>query len=134
MRGVRINSGPVEAENRLHSVPTDKWMDLVEQRRYFMARRLNYDCRCLVQFVRDAEQMWQPLGYEGLDDLVRRGYDLEPEEIRLAVRWLELNEPESAVGLPAVLQTCHERQQQAADRTTGEVLPRGNPTGANQHQ
>lgn len=31
------------------------------------------------------------------DDLITRGYELEAEEIRLAVRWLELNEPESAI-------------------------------------
>ena len=89
---------------------------------------LNYDCRCLVRFVRDAEEMYPVLGYESADDLIRRGYELEPEEIHLAVRWLELNEPEVAVGLPegkAKAKTAAERTQEAAVATTGEVLPRG---------
>ena len=34
-------------------------------------------------------------------DLVRRGDDLEPEEIRLAFRWLELNEPASWQASPS---------------------------------
>lgn len=124
MTTVRIDSGPIEADYLLREVPQSKWRDLVSKRRDFLARRLGYDCRCLVQFVRDAEEMWEHLEYDSRDHLVRDGYGLEPEEIDLAVRWLQLNEPESAVGIGEVLaRTAGERTAAAARATTGEVLP-----------
>jgi hypothetical protein len=33
----------------------------------------------------------------------RDGYGLEPEEVEIAVRWLQLNHPEEPIGLPKVL-------------------------------
>src|SRR5678810_139978 len=35
--------------------------------------------------------------------MIRDGYGLEPEEVEIAVRWLQLNHPEEPVGLPKVL-------------------------------
>src|SRR5262245_46877154 len=99
MVSVRVNSGPPDPTSPLRYIAEDRWGELVSLRRDFLIVNLGYDCRNLVQFVREAEQMWQVLGYESADDLIRRGYDLEPEEIRLAVRWLELNPPPHAVGL-----------------------------------
>lgn len=54
------------------------------------------------------------------------GYDLVPEEIDLAVRWLELNDPEYAIGIEEVkglAKKSAQRSQEAAVATTGEVLP-----------
>ena len=128
---MRIDSGPVEADDQLHSVPPAKWGELVEKRRYFLSLELNYDCRCLAQFVRDAEQLWQPLGYRGADDRGRRGYDLEPEESRLAVRWLELNEPESAVGQPEVMARAQRLDADEGVKPLAEGP--GNPTRKNKN-
>ena len=113
MARVRINSGPIVAEDRLDDVPPESWRRLVNVRRDYMAVRLTHDCRCLARFVNDAGRMWETLGYESRDDMILRGYELEPEEIEIAVRWLELNSPEDAIGLPEV--KARSAQQMAAD-------------------
>jgi hypothetical protein len=99
---VVVDSGPVTATLKLRQVPQEKWLDLMWVRRDFMQRRLGYDCRCLVEFIADAEIMYGPLGYESADNMIRDGYDLSPEEIRVAVEWLKLNPPDEPISLPAV--------------------------------
>lgn len=125
LASVRIDSGPIDAELYLRDVPKEGWPQLVKERRYFLSRNLGHDCRCLVRFIREAGEMWESLGYPSRDALILDGYDLEPEEINLAVRWLELNDPAEAIGLGEVITaaTASERGKAAAEATTGEVLP-----------
>jgi hypothetical protein len=104
---------------------------LVLARQGYIFVEFTRDCRKLVEWVREAEEMWQPLGYASADDLIARGYGLEPEEIRLAARWLELNEPDAAVGLPEAVQQG-KRQQDAID-TALENPKALQALGANQH-
>lgn len=94
---VVIDSGPVSAEDRLREVPQEKWRDLMVARRYFMEVRLSHDCRCLVHFVKDAERMFEALGFASLDDMIRDGYGLDPVEVDIAVKWLKLRKPDEAV-------------------------------------
>lgn len=128
MAGVRIDSGPLVPEHPLRLIPSSRWKELVSVRRDWLSTRLNYDCRCLVEFVKDAEEMFTLLGYDSADQLISYGYQLEPEEVHLAVRWLELNEPESAVGMGEVL-TRAQAVAKAAQATTGEVRSKAD----NQH-
>lgn len=117
MVGVTIDSGPVEAEDLLRSVPQDKWRELMLARRRFLEIKLSYDCRCLVQFVNDAELMFSALGFESADAMIREGYALKAEEIRLAVEWLELNPPADPIGLPDVAKRAARAQElDAKDR------------------
>jgi len=104
-----IDSGPVSAEDKLRDVPQEKWRDLMVARRYFMQDRLSHDCRCLVQFVDDAEMMFAALGYASAEDMIRTGYELEPGEIAVAVKWLELNKPSDAVSLDYVRALTYQR-------------------------
>ena len=101
---VKVESGTLSEWSKIYEVPKEKWNALVSVRRSFMATNITFDCRCLVKFVQDAEQMWESLGYESADDLIARGYELEPEEVHIAVRWLELNAPDEVIGLPEVVQ------------------------------
>jgi hypothetical protein len=110
---VKIDSG-VDPLARVEFVPEERWAELVSARQGYIFVEFTRDCRKLVEWVREAERMWFPLGYVSADDLITKGYGLEPEEIRLATRWLELNEPESAIGLPEVLTKA---QQTALDNT-----------------
>lgn len=96
---VVIDSGPVEAEDLLRHVPREKWRSLMLARRSFLEVKLSYDCRCLVQFVADADQMFQVLGFASARDMIRDGYGLEPEEIDVAVEWLRLNPPKEPLPL-----------------------------------
>ena len=102
MAFVRINSGPISATDKLREVPKEKWRDLMVARRLHMKTKLAYDCRCLVEFVDDAEQMHEVLGYSSAEAMVREGYDLKPEEIDVAIRWLKLNPPKEAISFAAV--------------------------------
>jgi hypothetical protein len=97
-----INSGPITAEDSAHHVPSGKWRELVDARRRFLKINLSHDCRCLVQFVSDAEIMFSALGYPTRDDLIRSGYMLVPAEIDVAVKWLELNPPTTPISLQVV--------------------------------
>jgi hypothetical protein len=96
---VVINSGPIEAVDLLRDVPQEKWRELMLARRRFCEVALSYDCRCLVQFIADAEQMYRALGFASAEDMVRRGYALEPEEINIALEWLKHNPPDEPLPL-----------------------------------
>jgi hypothetical protein len=61
------------------------------------------DAASLRHSARPLVQMFAPLGFASADDLVRRGYDLQPEEVRLAVEWLKLNPPNEPMPLDVVL-------------------------------
>lgn len=43
--------------------------------------------------------MYKPLGFASAEEMIRTGYELEPEEIKIALRWLELNPSEEPVPL-----------------------------------
>jgi hypothetical protein len=60
-------------------------------RRCFVDVRLSFDCRCLVQFVDDAKVMFAELGFESAEQMIKEGYGLEHDEIRVAAEWLRLN-------------------------------------------
>jgi hypothetical protein len=123
---VKIDSGEINPTTFLNCIPKEKWPELLWRRRDFVNLHVTYDCRMLVQFLSEAEKMWQPLGYKSRDDLVLRGLQLEPEKVVLAVRWLELNNPKEDIGLPEVLAVAtRERTRKAAEKTDGESLPKG---------
>jgi hypothetical protein len=94
MAAVTIDSGPIAADDRLHDVPKHKWHDLMLARRQHLEIRLNYDCRCLVEYVNDAEMMFLELGFASAEAMIRDGYNLKPEEVALAIEWLKLNPSE----------------------------------------
>jgi hypothetical protein len=98
-----IDSGPIIATSTLDEVPEKDWYNLMVQRVMFVKAKLPHDCRCLIQFVEDAERMYKPLGFKDADDFIARGLKLVPDEIRIAVDWLKINKPEEAVSLDRVL-------------------------------
>ena len=99
MARVSIDSGPVDPTDSFASTPRNRWRLLVSEKRDFLSTRLNYDCRCLVEFCQEANAVWQELGYDSAADMVRNGYELDPQEIEIAVAWLKINEPDSAIGI-----------------------------------
>jgi hypothetical protein len=99
MPAIVIDSGPIEAADHLRDVPQGKWRDLMLARRQFMEIRLAHDCRCLVEFVNDAQVMHAALGFASAEAMIHDGYGLEPVEIATAVQWLKLREPDAPVSL-----------------------------------
>jgi len=100
--GTWIDSGPITATHKLNDVPQENWYNLMCQRQMFVKAQLPHDCRCLIQFVEDAERMYAPLGFKDADDFIARGLKLAPEEIRIAVDWLKINKPEEAIPIDVV--------------------------------
>ncbi len=105
---VDVDSGPVRADQRFDEVPVDKWDLLMWEKRDFIKRNLNYDCRNLVQFVKDAEDAYKELGFDSANEMISHGYELEPNQIRIAVEWLELEKPDEPISLDAAVKKVHD--------------------------
>ena len=102
MTAIVIDSGNPEAPDRFAETPKDRWLSLMLEKRRFIETNINFDCRCLVDFVAEAEDVWEELGFESAADMIRNGYLLDPVEIELAVAWLKHNEPDAAVAISDV--------------------------------
>jgi hypothetical protein len=108
---MRIDSGPLEPTYLFRDTPRTEWGALLQQKRLFLARNLNYDCSKLLEFCEEAEQVWQDLGFASYVAMIRDGFDLVPDEIAIARKWLELNKPEWVIPLPDVLSLAAQAKQ-----------------------
>jgi hypothetical protein len=97
MAAVTIDSGPVDATYCLRDVPQDKWLELMQVRRDFLGVRLPYDCRSLLEFVEDGEQMYGPLGFGSVEDFIERGLQLNPQDVAWAIDGLRRMKPHEAI-------------------------------------
>lgn len=112
---VTIDSGRIEASNKFREVPRSKWESLVRIKRDFLFVSINYDCRCLIEFCEEAEEVYAELGYASSEEMIREGYELDPSQIELAVAWLKHNEPQKQIGLKAVAKKADEVRTLHAD-------------------
>lgn len=103
---VKIDSGPLEATDKFEQVPKDKWFFLMLAKRDFLARRVAYDCRCLVEFCEEAELVYADCGFNSAAEMIQHGYELDPVEIELAVAWLKHNQPKQEIALESVTKTA----------------------------
>jgi hypothetical protein len=94
---VLIDTGPVEATQRLADVPKRRWKELVRVRRDFCAVNITYDCRELLHFVEDAHEMLEPLGYKDTTDFLRHGLELDPQMVKWALQGLERLKPDEPI-------------------------------------
>jgi hypothetical protein len=102
---VSVDSGPLDPTCLISYVAPKDWPRLVRIRKDHISVKLTYDCRCVAQFIKEANDLWESCGYKSADDLILNGYGLDPEEIRIVARWLELNDPQEAVSLEDVRAT-----------------------------
>lgn len=119
MARVTIDSGALCAQDRFDDIPKERWRQLVSEKRNFLATRIKYDCRCLIDFCEEAEVVWNELGFDSAADMIRNGYELDPVEIDLAVAWLRHNEPQAAVGIEAIKAKVQEARVDAETVTQG---------------
>ena len=96
MANVVIDSGQPSPTDRPDRIPQDKWFDLFQVKRSFLQYNIQSDCRYLLEFVQDAEIMWQVLGFKSSEDMIRNGYELDPQEVELALTWLHIKNPAEA--------------------------------------
>lgn len=97
MASVKIDSGLPVATDRPDYWPKEKWFALMQEKRTFLKYNILTDCRCLLEFIEDAKLMWDTLGYESAEDMIRNGYELDPAEVDLAISWLKIKAPDEAV-------------------------------------
>lgn len=103
MATLKINTGAVEAGDYAAHVPQEDWRLLVSARASFVRVRLPHDCRELIRFVEEAEQMYAALGYKDVADFVRRGLELDPDLVDWAVRGLRTIKPDEPVTFDAAV-------------------------------
>lgn len=125
MAAVKINTGDAYHEDRLSEAPREKWDAILAERRYYLSTNIDYDCRCLVQYVAEAEEFYSELGYESAEALVREAYEIKPEQAWAAVAYLNGRQGAGPVGLTEAVLGSHggdrrseqARQDQGSDRT-----------------
>ena len=97
MASVRIDTGPVDATDIASMVPREKWSLLVGARKHFLRVNLPYDCRELLRFVEEAEDMYAELGHESVEDFVRNGLGLDPKMVGWAINGIRSIRPEEPI-------------------------------------
>lgn len=99
MASVKINTGEAYHEDRLAEAPREKWEAILAERRYYLKTNIDYDCRCLVQYVAEAEEFYAELGYDSAESLVQKAYEIQPEQAWAAVAYLQGRQAAGPVGL-----------------------------------
>lgn len=102
MAKVKIDKGPISATDRLDSlepIPESKWGELLRARCLYIHIQFPHDCRCLLDWVREAQafRMWEKTGHKDLGDLIRNGLELDPEQVEWALIGLKHLKPDWAV-------------------------------------
>jgi hypothetical protein len=54
----------------------------------YIETQFEYDCRCIVQYLDEAEDVYAELGYESADEMIQQELLIKPEWVRIAVTWL----------------------------------------------
>lgn len=88
MASVSINTGGVCHEDKLADTPREQWPALLRERRMYIETQFEYDCRCIVQYLDEAEEFHDELGYESADEMIQQELLIRPEWVRIAVDWL----------------------------------------------
>ena len=114
MAGVKVNSGAVTHNDLLSEVGEDRWYELFLARRMFVQVSIPHDCRMLLRYAEDAEQMFGPLGYESVEDFFRRGLEIDPDTVTWALKGLERLCPDEREAAPVPLTDAYEAGLRAA--------------------
>jgi len=54
----------------------------------YIETQFEYDCRCIVQYLDEAEDVYAELGYDSADEMIQQELLIKPEWVRIAVTWL----------------------------------------------
>ena len=127
MAAIKINKGDAYHEDRLSESPRERWAAIIDQRRYYLETNIDYDCRCLVQYVTEAEIFYAELGYSSAEEMVLGAYCIKPEQAWAAVAYL--NGRITAGPIP--LRQAIEAQKHATTALAleGTFAEEGNPHG-----
>lgn len=85
---MKIDTGMVYHEDRLADTPRAQWPALLRERRMYIETQFEYDCRCIVQYLDEANEFYVELGYDSADEMIQQELLIKPEWVRIAVEWL----------------------------------------------
>lgn len=85
---MKIDTGTVYHEDRLADTPRAQWPALLRERRMYIETQFEYDCRCIVQYLDEANEFHAELGYDSADEMIQQELLIKPEWVRIAVEWL----------------------------------------------
>ena len=89
---MNINTGDIYHQDKFRDTPRAQWPALLRERRMYIETQFEYDCRCIVQYLDEAEDVYAELGYESADEMIQQELLIKPEWVRIAVTWLNQEE------------------------------------------
>ena len=89
MAGVTIDTGPIHYRDELKETPREKWTKVFRERRLYIGAEFKYGCRCVINWLAEAEEFHEELGYESADDMLQEELGIEPDWVRMAASVLE---------------------------------------------
>ena len=85
---MNINTGNIYHQDKFRDTPRAQWSALLRERRMYIETQFEYDCRCIVQYLDEAEDVYAELGYDSADEMIQQELLIKPEWVRIAVTWL----------------------------------------------
>jgi len=89
MAGVSINTGPVDYRDQLEKSPKEKWSTIFSERRLYIGAEFQHGCRCVIDWLAEAEAFHSELGYESADEMLQEELNIQPDWVRMAAAVLE---------------------------------------------
>ena len=89
MAGVSINTGPVDYRDRLDKSPKSKWSTIFSERRLYIGAEFQHGCRCVIDWLAEAEAFHSELGYKSADEMLEEELNIPPDWVRMAAAVLE---------------------------------------------
>lgn len=124
---MKIDTGMVYHEDRLADTPRAQWPALLRERRMYIETQFEYDCRCIVQYLDEANEFYVELGYDSADEMIQQELLIKPEWVRIAVEWLNQEqrvEPVTKAEVEAALGTHGgDRRSPKAREDQGDNVP-----------
>ena len=81
--GVLVDVGDYSAITKLEKLEPGDYYRLMLMRQSFVQTTMPADCRRLVEFVDDADRMFEVCGFASANDMILRGLKCDPEEVEL---------------------------------------------------
>ena len=124
---MKIDTGTVYHEDRLADTPRAQWPALLRERRMYIETQFEYDCRCIVQYLDEANEFHTELGYDSADEMIQQELLIKPEWVRIAVEWLNQEqrvEPVTKAEVEAALGSHGgDRRSPQAMQDQGDIIP-----------
>jgi hypothetical protein len=96
--GVRINKGPIAATDLPSDLTTpDQWRTLTGARRTYLEIHLPSDCRMLLRFVEEADELYAGCGFASAEAYIRDGLGLDPVQVGWAIDGLRRMKPDEPI-------------------------------------